>query len=71
MEAEIKEMIGINEEMAKFSSHVLSKIDGFVKDTPAQLEFQSIKSAYKSDVIERKEKSTSGLESIKNIRTKK
>jgi len=70
MESEIKEMIGINEEMAKFSSHVLTKIDTFVKDTPAQLEFQSIKTAYKGEIADRKEKAIGGLEAIKNIRKK-
>ncbi len=71
LEAVVEEMMGVNKDVAEFSSAVKEKLDSFIKETPAELEFKSIKTEFKSDVVRNKEKSTDRLESIKNFRTKK
>ena len=72
--AEIEKMMGemlpMMKETAEFSNSVLGKLDNFVKDTPAELEFKSIKTEYKKVVEENKTNKFSGLEGIKNIRKK-
>ena len=70
VEKMMSEMLPVMKESAQFSSTVLDKLDNFVKDTPAQLEFQSIKSEYKNAVEKNKESKVSGLEGIKNMRKK-
>jgi len=71
MEGIIKEMYGANKEVAQFSSLVLEKLDTFIVDTPAELEFKSIKTEYKKVIENNKTNKFSGLEGFKNIRMKK
>jgi hypothetical protein len=71
LEAVVEEMIGVNKEVAEFSSIIKGKLDTFIKDTPADLEFKSVKTEFKSDVTRGKEKANDRLESIKNFRMKK
>lgn len=71
MEKFIDEMLSATKDTANFSSVVMEKLDNFIKDTPAQLEFKSIKSQYKSDVKRNNETKIDRLESIKNLRMKK
>lgn len=70
MEKVINEMLEATKETANFSSVVLEKLESFIKDTPAELTFNSIKTEYKRTVQENKENKFSGLEAIKNIRRK-
>ena len=67
MEERIKEMIELNKETADFSKVVVEKLDGFIKDTPADLEFKSIKTEYSNDIKNRK---MTNLEVINNLRKK-
>lgn len=67
----IAEMSKANEKMSEFSKIVEDKIDTFIKDTPAELEFKSIKSEFKSTLDDNKVKSDSNLEAIRNMRIKK
>lgn len=71
VEKMMNEMLPMMKESAEFSNKVLGKLDTFVSETPAQIEFASIKSEYKQLVNETKNKKLSGLEGIKNIRSKK
>lgn len=70
IEKMMTEMLSMSKETAKFSASVLDKLDTFVKETPAQLEFKSIKSEYNQMVKDNKENKFSGLESFRNIRKK-
>jgi hypothetical protein len=70
VEKMMTEMLPMMKETAEFSTNVLGKLDTFVKDTPAELEFKSVKSEYKKLVQENKTNKFSGLEGIKNIRKK-
>lgn len=67
----ISEMMSKQEQMSNFSKIVEDKLDSFIKDTPAELEFKSIKSDFSSKVEMNKTKADSNLEAIKNIRMKK
>lgn len=67
----IAEMGKYTEKMSEFSKVVEDKIDTFIKDTPAELEFKSIKSEFKSTLDDNKVKSDSNLEAIRNMRIKK
>lgn len=70
IEKMVSEMLPVVKKSAEFSNDVMNKLDTFVQDTPAQIEFASIKSEYKDFVKGKKEQKTSGLESIKNLRKK-
>lgn len=64
------ELIPMMKETAEFGTTVINKLDTFVQDTPAELQFNSIKSEYKGFIEGKKEKAISGLEGIKTIRKK-
>ena len=70
VEKMMNEMIPVVKQASEFSNDVLSKLDTFVKETPAEVQFSSIKSEYKEFVRDNKERKLSGLEGIKNIRKK-
>lgn len=69
-EAMINEMVKSNEEMSKFSKAVEDKIETFIKDTPAELEFKSIKSEFNSMNESKKTSEASNLEAIRQMRNK-
>ena len=71
LESAIEEMLALNKEVAEFSNAIKEKLETFVDETPAQLEFKSIKDTYKPTVKENKAKSDDRLESIRNFRMKK
>jgi hypothetical protein len=64
------EMLPVIKQASEFSNDVLTKLDTFVKETPAEVQFKSIKSEYKEFVRDNKDRKVSGLEGIKNIRKK-
>lgn len=70
VEKMMNEMLPVVKQASEFSNDVLSKLDTFVKETPAEVQFSSIKSEYKEFVRDNKDKKVSGLEGIKNIRKK-
>ena len=70
VEKMMNEMLPVVKQASEFSNDVLSKLDTFVKETPAEVQFSSIKSEYKEFVRDNKERKSSGLEGIKNIRKK-
>ena len=67
----IAEMSKANEKMSEFSKIVEDKIDTFIKDTPAELEFKSIKSEFNSMLDTKKTTAENNLEAIRNLRAKK
>jgi hypothetical protein len=71
LEAVVEEMLAMNKEVAQFSRVVEDKLNGFIKDTPAEMEFKSIKSQYQTDVRKNVETKTNKLEEIRNFRQKK
>jgi len=71
LEGQIEEMLALTKDVAQFSSAVQSKLDTFVDETPAVLEFKSIKDTYKPTVKENKSKREDKLEAIRNFRLKK
>lgn len=71
LEAVIEEMLALNKDVAEFSKTVENKLNDFIKDTPAELEFKSIKSHYKNDVKRNTEKVNDKLEELRKFRTKK
>jgi hypothetical protein len=71
MEEKIKEMEAVTKEMAKYTKSVEDKIEGFVKDTPAELEFKSLKSEFNNKVVATKKTQNDNLEAIRNLRAKK
>ena len=70
VEKMMNEMLPVVKQASEFSNGVLSKLDTFVKETPAEVQFSSIKSEYKEFVRDNKERKVSGVEGIKNIRKK-
>jgi len=70
VEKMMNEMLPVVKQASEFSNDVLTKLDTFVKETPAEVQFKSIKSEYKEFVRDNKERKMSGLEGIKNIRKK-
>jgi hypothetical protein len=70
MENIIKEMMDVNKKTSDFSTIVLEKLENFTKDTPAEMEFKSIKSEYKNAVADSSNKKMTHLESIRNLRKK-
>jgi hypothetical protein len=71
VEKMMTELLPMMKETAEFSNSVLNKLDTFVAETPAELQFNSIKSEYKQFVKDKKDNNLSGLEGIKNIRKNK
>jgi hypothetical protein len=71
MEEKIKEMEAVTKEMAKYAKSVEDKMEGFIKDTPAELEFKSLKSEFNSKVGFEKKTQINNLEAIRNLRAKK
>ena len=67
----IAEMEAVTKEMAKYSKSVEDKIENFVKDTPAELEFKSLKSDFNNKVVVEKRTQNDNLEAIRNLRAKK
>ena len=70
MEEIIKEMVKSYGKVGEFSKKVEEKIDQFIKDTPAEQHFKSLKSEYNDLVKETKYKSENNLDKIKNLRKK-
>jgi len=70
VEKMMNEMLPVVKQASEFSNDVLTKLDTFVKETPAEVQFSSIKSEYKEFVRDNKERKSNGLEGIKNIRKK-
>ena len=70
MESIIKEMMDVNKKTSDFSNVILEKLENFTKDTPAEMEFKSIKSEYKNAVADSSNKKMTHLESIRNLRKK-
>ena len=70
VEKMMTEMLPVIKQASEFSNDVLTKLDTFVKETPAEVQFKSIKSEYKEFVRDNKDKKVNGLEGIKNIRKK-
>jgi hypothetical protein len=58
------------EDYKAFSNAISDKIDSFIKDTPAQLEFKSIKSEYNSGKEIKKNTELNNLDRIKSLRKK-
>jgi hypothetical protein len=71
MEEVIEEMLKMSNEVAKFSKIVEDKMDTFIKDTPADLEFKSVKSEFSKMVDEKKNKVEQSLESFRKLRSNK
>ena len=70
VEKMMTEILPVIKQASEFSNDVLTKLDTFVKETPAEVQFKSIKSEYKEFVRDNKDKKVNGLEGIKNIRKK-
>jgi len=70
MENIVKEMIKASSDVKEFSKQVVDKLDTFVKETPAELHFQSIKSEYKSLVNKNKNEKFDKLEQFAKFRKK-
>lgn len=71
LEKTLEEMGKINMEVAKFSKIVQDKLESFVKETPATLEFNSLKSDFNSYIERNKDTKVNNLEAIRNLRAKK
>ena len=71
VESLLEEILNSTKDVAEFSSIVNQKIDSFVKNTPAEMEFNSIKSQHNKSLHFKKEKMVSNLESIRSVRSKK
>jgi hypothetical protein len=70
LEDKIKEMEAVTKEMAKYTKSVEDKMESFVKDTPAELEFKSLKSEFNNKVVIEKKTQNNNLEAIRNLRAK-
>ena len=71
LESAIEEMLALSKDVAEFSKNVEDKLDNFIKDTPAELEFKSIKSQYKTDVKRNVETKNDKLAELRQFRLKK
>jgi hypothetical protein len=71
MESLFTEMLNTTKQAAEFSKSVEDKIENFIKDTPADLEFAEVKSGYQSIKEDKKTTATDNIEAIRNLRTKK
>lgn len=70
MEEIINEMVKAYGKVGSFSQEVESKLNDFIKNTPAEQHFSGLKSEYKSLIKEGKEKSFSSVDKIRELRTK-
>jgi uncharacterized membrane-anchored protein len=70
IEEMVKKMAEDKEDFKAFSKAFTAKIDEFIKDTPAELTFKSIKTEYKSTIEEKKNVEVSNLDKIKSLRKK-
>lgn len=70
----VKEMVAATQEVAEFSKNAVGKINDFVENAPADLNFKAIEVIKGSDVESFKsaknQKTTDSIESIRNIRKK-
>jgi hypothetical protein len=71
MEEIIKEMVKAYGKVGEFSKSVETKIDEFIKNTPAEQHFSSLKSEWKTTIKENKTTELSSLDKIKELRSKK
>jgi hypothetical protein len=71
MEEVISEMVKAYGNVGKFTSEVQTKLNDFVKNTPAEQHFSSLKSEYKSMIKERKTTEMNSLDKLREIRLKK
>lgn len=71
MEDVIKEMVKAYGKVGQFSEEVNNKLNDFIKNTPAEQHFSSLKSEYKTLLKEKKSNELSSIERIKEMRTKK
>lgn len=71
MEEVISEMVKAYGQVGKFTNEVQSKLNDFVKNTPAEQHFSSLKSEYKSMIKERKTVEMNSLDKLREIRLKK
>lgn len=71
MEEVISEMVKAYGNVGKFTSEVQNKLNAFVKNTPAEQHFSSLKSEYKSMIKERKTTEMNSLDKLREIRLKK
>lgn len=70
MESVIEKMMGETEKYNNFSNALIEKIEDLMKNTPAELEFASIKSEYSQLVDNKRTSARTNLESIRNLRKK-
>lgn len=70
MEEVIKEMVKAYGKVGSFSKDVENKLNDFIKNTPAEQHFSSLKSEYKTLKSERKSTEVSSLDKIKELRKK-
>lgn len=71
MEEVIKEMVKAYGKVGSFSKEVENKLNDFIKNTPAEQHFSSLKTEYKSLINERKSTAGSNLDKIKALRSNK
>lgn len=71
MEEIIKEMVASYGKVGEFTKKVEEKIDSFIKETPAEQHFKSLKSEYSEIVKSNKTTSEDSLSKIKNLRKPK
>jgi ankyrin len=71
LESDIEEMLALTKETAQFSSIVNEKLGKFVENTPAELEFKSVKSQYQSTVKRNLDKKGDKLEELRKFRINK
>ena len=70
MEEIIKEMVKAYGKVGSFSNEVNDKLDNFIKNTPADQHFSSLKSEYKNNIKENKSKEHSTIDKIRELRSK-
>lgn len=71
MEEVISEMVKAYGKVGNFTAEVQSKLNDFVKNTPAEQHFSSLKSEYKAMIKERKTTEMNSLDKLREIRLKK
>lgn len=70
MEEIVKEMVKAYGKVGEFSRTVEEKIDNFIKNTPAEQHFSSLKSEWKTKVKENKTTEMNSLDKINQLRKK-
>lgn len=71
MEEVINEMVKAYGKVSDYSKSVESKINNFIKNTPAEQHFSTLKSEYKTILNEKKSTVDSAVDKIKQLRSKK